>query len=49
VGGKNVLKMKKTWWKNNLNIVKDVLMIYVDSIAIGTTVSEKTGGNFFSH
>jgi hypothetical protein len=33
--------MKKTWWKNNLNIVKDLLMIHVTLIAIGTIVSEK--------
>jgi hypothetical protein len=39
--------MKETSWKNNLNIVKDVLMIYVNFIAIGIIISEKTGGNCF--
>jgi len=44
-----VLKMKEILWKNNLKIVKDVFMIlvYVNFIAIGTIVSEKTGSNCF--
>jgi hypothetical protein len=45
--GKNVLKMKEALWKNNFNILKDVLMIYVNFIAIGTIVSAKIGGNCF--
>ena len=39
--------MKENLWKNNLNIVKDVLMIYVNFVAIGTVVSEKIGDNCF--
>ena len=41
--------MKEILWKNNLKIVKDVFMIlvYVNFIAIGTIVSEKTGSNCF--
>jgi hypothetical protein len=45
--GKIVLKMKEILWKNNFKIVKDVFMIYVNFIAIGTIVSEKIGGNCF--
>lgn len=42
-----MLKMKEALWKNNLKILKDVLVIYVNFIAIGTIVSEKIGGNCF--
>ena len=39
--------MKEILWKNNLKIVKYLLMIrvYVNFIETGTIVSEKIGGN----
>ena len=33
--------MKKTFWKSNINFVKDVPMIYVNLIIIVSIVSEK--------
>jgi hypothetical protein len=33
--------MKETLWKNNLNLVKDVYILYVHFIAILIIVSEK--------
>jgi hypothetical protein len=36
-----MLIMKETWWKNNLNFVKDVPMVHVNFIAIVIRVSEK--------
>jgi hypothetical protein len=41
---KSVLIMKETLWKNNLNFVKDVPMIYVSLIIIVVIVSEKKIG-----
>jgi hypothetical protein len=38
---KNVLKTKETLWKNNLNFVKDVSIIYVNFITTVLTVTEK--------
>jgi hypothetical protein len=40
-GGKCVLIMKDTLWKNNLNCVKDVPMIYINFIISVTIVFEK--------
>ena len=40
-GGKTVLIMKQTLWKNNLNFGKDMSMIYVNLIIIVIIVSEK--------
>jgi hypothetical protein len=45
--GKNVLKMKETLWRNDLKIVKGILMLYVNFIAFGTIVSEKNRRQFF--
>jgi hypothetical protein len=45
--GKKVLLVKEILCKNDLNIEKDVLMIYVNLIAIGSIVSEKMEGNCF--
>jgi hypothetical protein len=43
-GGKNVLIIKRTLWKNYLNFVKDVPMIYINFTIIVITVSEKKIG-----
>jgi hypothetical protein len=43
-GGKSVLIMKKTVWKNYLNFVKDVTMIYVHFTIIIIRVSKKKWG-----
>jgi hypothetical protein len=40
-GGRGVLVMKETLWKNNLNFVKYVPMIYRHSTAILIRISEK--------
>ena len=40
-GGKSLLIMKETLWKNSLNFVKDVLMVYVNLSTIVVIVSEK--------
>jgi len=39
-GGNSVLIVKETLWKNNLNFVKDVPMIYVNFIITVIIVSE---------
>jgi hypothetical protein len=44
-GGKSALVMKKTLWKNNLDFVKDVPVIYVSFIIIAIIVSEKKIGD----
>jgi hypothetical protein len=46
---KNVLKVKEILWKNILKIVKDVLMIDVNFIAIRTIDSEKNRRQLLSH
>jgi hypothetical protein len=38
---KNMLIMKETLWKNNLNFAKDVTMLYVNFIATVIILSEK--------
>jgi len=44
-GGNNVLIMKETLWKNNLNCVKDVPMIHLNFITILIVVFDcKIGG-----
>lgn len=45
-GGKSVLTMKETLWKNNLNFVKDVPMIYLNFITILVAVFERKIGGF---
>jgi hypothetical protein len=40
-GGKSVLIMKETLWKNNLNTAKDVPMLYINFIATVIILSEK--------
>jgi len=42
-----VLKMKENLWTDNLKIVKDILMIYANLIAIEAIVYEKIEGNCF--
>lgn len=42
-----MLKMKETLWRNDLKIVKGILMLYVNFIAFGTIVSEKNRRQFF--
>jgi hypothetical protein len=47
-GGKSVLIMKKTLWKNNLNNIKDAPMIKVNfTIAIIILPEKKRGGITF--
>ena len=44
-GGKSVLIMKEILWKNNLNFVKDVPMIYLNFITILIVVFESKIGS----
>jgi hypothetical protein len=44
--GKSVLIMKETLWKNNLNLVKYVHMIYLNFITILIIVFESKIGGF---
>jgi hypothetical protein len=41
------LKMKETLWKNKLNFLKDVPMIYTNFITILIVVSEETWEAYF--
>jgi hypothetical protein len=45
-GGKSVLIMKETLWKNNLYFVKDVPMIHLNFITILIVVFESKIGGF---
>jgi hypothetical protein len=45
-GGQSVLIVIKTWWKNNLNFVKDVPMIYINCTV---TVIIASGGKNRRH
>jgi len=46
-GGKSASIMKKILWSNNVNFVKDVLLIYVNFIIIAIILSGKKGGITF--
>jgi hypothetical protein len=46
-GGKSVLIMKKTLWKNNLNFVKGVHMICVSFITNVIIVAEEKKRHYF--
>jgi hypothetical protein len=48
-GEKNLSIIKETLWKNNLNFVKDVPMIYVNFIEIVFIIAEEKMGGLLSY